>query len=106
MPEHSSWREIKKQRGLDPATSSAYRRAQRAFELGESVRTRRERLGLSQSELAERMSTTQSVIARLEAGAVLPTIETLERVAAALEAKLQIELRDNSTGRQRKTAAS
>jgi len=48
--------------------------------------------GLTQAQLAERMGTTQSVIARLEAGERVPTLVTLERVAAALEAVLEVRL--------------
>jgi hypothetical protein len=39
-----------------------------------------------------RMGTTQSVVARLEAGERIPTLVTLERVAAALDAVLEVRL--------------
>jgi ribosome-binding protein aMBF1 (putative translation factor) len=40
--------------------------------------------GLTQKELAEKMGTTQSAIARLESGSQMPTLNTLFRLAAAL----------------------
>jgi transcriptional regulator with XRE-family HTH domain len=40
--------------------------------------------GLTQKELAERMNTTQSTIARLEAGARMPRLDTLSRLASVL----------------------
>jgi ribosome-binding protein aMBF1 (putative translation factor) len=39
--------------------------------------------GLTQAELAARMRTTQSVIARLESGKVMPSIRTMLRIAEA-----------------------
>jgi transcriptional regulator with XRE-family HTH domain len=47
---------------------------------------------LSQGEVAHRMGTTQSVVARLEAGGTKPTLRTLERVAAALHVRVYVQL--------------
>ena len=49
--------------------------------------------GLSQRELAELTGTTQSAIARLERGGRPPRIDTLLRIAAALDCELVVELR-------------
>jgi uncharacterized protein len=46
--------------------------------------------GLTQAQLAEQLGTTQSAIARLESGAVTPTVETLGRLGEALELKFEI----------------
>lgn len=43
----------------------------------------RARIGLTQSELAERMHTTQSTIARLESGRTMPSVRTLAGYAEA-----------------------
>jgi transcriptional regulator with XRE-family HTH domain len=50
------------------------------------------RAGLSQAELAARMSTSQSTIARLESGRTLPSTKTLLRFAQATGSRLQIML--------------
>jgi ribosome-binding protein aMBF1 (putative translation factor) len=50
----------------------------------------RSRAGLTQAQLAERMKTTQAVVARLESGKFKPSTRTLERVAHATGTKLQI----------------
>lgn len=63
-----------------------------ALDLGEKVRDAREAMGLSQRKLASRMGTSQAAVARLEAGAVGATLTTLQKVAAALELKVTIEL--------------
>ena len=57
--------------------------ARRQQLIGELIRARRES-GLSQTELAARMGTSQSAVARLERGDLDARLSTLERYAAAL----------------------
>ena len=54
----------------------------------------REKRGLSQRELAERLGTTQSAVARLEAGNVSPSLPTLDKVAEALGVELVVSFVD------------
>jgi transcriptional regulator with XRE-family HTH domain len=61
--------------------------------IAEQVADRRRALGLSQTELAELTGTTQSAIARLESGGRPPRIDTLMRIANALDCELRVELR-------------
>jgi transcriptional regulator with XRE-family HTH domain len=51
-------------------------------------------LGVSQEELARRVGTSPSAIARLESGSHRPSVETLRRVATALDRELVIGFRD------------
>jgi len=60
--------------------------------IAEKVAERRQALGLSQRELAELTGTTQSAIARLEAGGRPPRIDTLLRIADALDCELRVDL--------------
>jgi transcriptional regulator with XRE-family HTH domain len=60
------------------------------------VAERRQALGLSQRQLAELTGTTQSAIARLEAGGRPPRIDTLLRIADALDCDLLVELKPRS----------
>ena len=62
-------------------------------QIADRVAARRVELGLSQRELAERTGTTQSAIARLEGGGRPPRIDTLLRIANALDCDLVVELR-------------
>jgi transcriptional regulator with XRE-family HTH domain len=48
--------------------------------------------GLTQTEVAERIGTTQSAIARLEGGGVSPSLATLRRYAEATGTRLQVSL--------------
>jgi ribosome-binding protein aMBF1 (putative translation factor) len=61
--------------------------------LADQVSERRLELELSQRELAELCGTTQSAIARLERGGRPPRIDTLLRIAQALDCELLVELR-------------
>jgi transcriptional regulator with XRE-family HTH domain len=60
--------------------------------IAQDVADRRQELGLSQRELAELVGTTQSAIARLERGGRPPRIDTLLRIADALDCDLTVEL--------------
>jgi transcriptional regulator with XRE-family HTH domain len=60
--------------------------------IAQDVADRRQELGLSQRELAELVGTTQSAIARLERGGRPPRIDTLLRIADALDCDLKVEL--------------
>ncbi|NNH70659.1 helix-turn-helix transcriptional regulator [Nocardia uniformis] len=54
--------------------------------------TQRRAAGLSQTEIAARMHTSQSAVARLEAGQVDVRISTLERYAAAIGSRITWQL--------------
>ena len=62
-------------------------------QIADDVAERRLEQGLSQKELAEKCGTTQSAIARLESGGRPPRIDTLLKIANALECDLVVELR-------------
>ena len=61
--------------------------------IAQDVAERRQQLGYSQRDLAELVGTTQSAIARLERGGRPPRIDTLLRIADALDCDLAVELR-------------
>jgi ribosome-binding protein aMBF1 (putative translation factor) len=58
--------------------------------LAEAIVGARSRAGLTQEEVAQRMRTTQSNIARLEAGRTIPSTRTLKKFADAVGARLKI----------------
>ena len=60
------------------------------FALARALITARKQAHLTQAELAERMATTQSVVARLESGRGCPSTRTLEKVARATGTRLRI----------------
>ncbi|HEY2544018.1 MAG TPA: helix-turn-helix transcriptional regulator [Gaiellaceae bacterium] len=60
--------------------------------IADRVVERRTEMNMSQRELAELVGTTQSAIARLERGGRPPRIDTLLRIAEALDCDLKVEL--------------
>jgi transcriptional regulator with XRE-family HTH domain len=77
--------------------SAEYIEAGARIALGQAVYDRRIALGISQTELARRAGTTQTVISRLEGGAVTPTLPLLHRLAGALEGELNLKITGTST---------
>lgn len=62
------------------------------------IRHARRLAGLSQAELATRLGTTQSAIARLERGTANPRVNTLERVLSACGQKLELTSQPDNPG--------
>ena len=88
MSERTSWIEVAKPRS--ERARRAYEDEARVSEFRELVYRLRTDAGLTQAELAERMGTTQSAIARMEGGGARPTLETFERLARAVGQELVV----------------
>jgi transcriptional regulator with XRE-family HTH domain len=69
---------------------AAYDRLEGEFRLARALIEARTAAGLSQSQLARRMKTSQSYIARIEGGKVRPSTDALERFAHATRTRLRI----------------
>lgn len=86
------FRELKKRWMKDPAFRQEHDALEPEFAVARQLIEARTRAGLTQQELADRMGTTQPVIARLESGRQKPTTKTLERFAKATGSKVEIRL--------------
>jgi predicted transcriptional regulator len=84
--------EIKAELLSDPEVKREYDALAPEFEFSAELLRARLRAGLSQVELAERMGTSQSAIARLESGQTLPSTKTLLRFAEATRSKIELRL--------------
>jgi ribosome-binding protein aMBF1 (putative translation factor) len=76
----------------NPKVKAEYDALAPEFEIAAELLRARLRAGLSQAELAARMRTSQSTIARLESGQTLPSTKTLLRYAEAAGSKLHVRL--------------
>jgi DNA-binding XRE family transcriptional regulator len=76
----------------NPKVKAEYDALAPEFEISAELLKARLRAGLSQAELASRMGTSQSTIARLESGQTLPSTKTLLRYAQATGNKLHVRL--------------
>lgn len=80
---HADWMQ-------DPAYREAYDALEEEFALAQAIIEARMKAGLTQEELAARMQTSQSAIARLESGRTIPSARTLARFAKATGTRLRI----------------
>lgn len=92
MTERAVWGDVAKPNS--DAARAAARDEARISAFRELVYRLRVDAGLTQAELAARMGTTQSAIARMEGGGTRPTLETLERVAGAVGQDLVVGVGD------------
>jgi ribosome-binding protein aMBF1 (putative translation factor) len=76
----------------NPKVKTEYDALAPEFEIAAELLRARLRAGLSQTELAARMGTSQSAVARLESGDTLPSTKTLLRYAQATGSKVQVKL--------------
>ncbi|MEV0327928.1 helix-turn-helix transcriptional regulator [Micromonospora echinospora] len=73
----------------DPEVVAALEDARAAERLVDTLVTQRQRLGLSQADVAERMHTTQSAVSKFERAGGDPRLSTLQRYARSVEARLR-----------------
>lgn len=83
MDLHAQWLTDKEYR-------KEYDALEEEFALAQAIIEARVKAGLTQEQLAERMATSQSAIARLESGRTVPSARTLSRFARATGTILRI----------------
>jgi transcriptional regulator with XRE-family HTH domain len=92
---HRSWLK-------DPGYKAEYDRLDEEFQLARTLIEARNRAGLSQAQLAKRMRTSQSYIARIESGQVQPSANALARFAHATGSRLRITFEPKPPARSRR----
>jgi transcriptional regulator with XRE-family HTH domain len=95
MGKRTTWDDIKAERPLTEEGRAAYDDEARINAFRAMVYRLRTEAGLTQAELADRMGTTQSAIARMEGGGARPMLETLEKLAAAVGGELVVGVGEN-----------
>lgn len=91
---HAKWITDKKYR-------KEYEALEEEFAFAQAIIEARVKSGLTQEQLAERMATSQSAIARLESGRTVPSARTLSRFAKATGTVLRISF---ESGKKTRTA--
>ena len=76
----------------NPRTRAIYEEMAPKYELAGEFIAARAHAKLTQEQLAERMGTSQSAVARIESGNRIPSVRTLQRFAAATGTRLVIRL--------------
>ncbi len=93
MKNFITFEEHKKKLLADPEVKKYYDELEPEYELIRAVIDKRLKKKMSQKELARKIGTGQSAISRLEGGESNPSWKFLQKVAAALGARLTISLR-------------
>ena len=75
----------------DKEFREAFEKEGQQLELSYKILQLRKKQKLSQEELAKKLNTTQSVVARIEAGKQNFTLETLQKIASAFKHELKID---------------
>ncbi|MBI2415135.1 MAG: helix-turn-helix transcriptional regulator [Candidatus Kerfeldbacteria bacterium] len=85
-----NYKDFKKQLLKDKQIKNAYQELGPEYKLIELIITKRNQQGLTQAQMAKKIGTQQSAIARLERGTYNPTLAFLRKVASAFNAELQV----------------
>ncbi len=88
---------LKRELLTDTETRAEYEAMADEFAIARELIAARARAGMSQSEVAQRMGTTQSVVARLESGKRPPSMRTVERFAQAVGGHLVFRIEQQAT---------
>jgi ribosome-binding protein aMBF1 (putative translation factor) len=76
----------------DPSFRAEYERLKPEYALALALIKARSKAGLTQADVARKMRTTQSVVARIESGRNPPNLKTLERYANAVGRRIEVKL--------------
>ena len=85
-------KDLKTQLLANPNTQAAYEAQAEEFAIARELIAARTKAGLTQADVAERMGTTQSTVARLEGGKALPSMRSLQRYAQAVGCRAVVRL--------------
>ncbi|MDP2728905.1 MAG: helix-turn-helix transcriptional regulator [Dehalococcoidales bacterium] len=88
-----NWKEHKKKLMENPEFRKEYEALEPEYKLASDLIRLRLAKGLTQEQLAQLLNTKQESIARLESGGSLPSLSTVRKVAEALDAEVEINLR-------------
>jgi predicted transcriptional regulator len=75
-----------------PGVRAEYEAQADEFAMARELIAARTRAGLTQTDVAERMGTTQSTVARLEGGKATPSLRSVQRYARAIGCRAVVRL--------------
>jgi len=88
----ASFKQFKTKALKNPAVKAEYDALGPEYEVVRAIIKHRLKKGWSQTELAEAIGSRQPVISRLERGEGNPSLQTLQKIATALDVRLQVSL--------------
>ncbi len=87
-----SYKSLKSKLLTNKETKKHYAELEPEFALIKLLIQKRNSLGMSQKDLAEKVGTKQSAISRFESGSYNPTLLFLQKVTSALDAKMTVTI--------------
>lgn len=87
------WKTFKKELLRNKKVVSEYKKLEPRYTLVSQIIEKRINKGITQAQLAQKIGTKQSAIARLESGNINPSVSLLEKISQALGARLVIQIR-------------
>ena len=87
-----NWKDLKKELLQDKKTKKEYEKLAPRYAVISALISARIKKGITQKELAQKLGTKQSAIARLEGGNINPSFGLLEKIASVMGYKLTVQL--------------
>lgn len=88
----SNWNDLEKELLSDPKIKKEYEKLAPRYAVISELIAARINNGMTQKDVAEKVGTKQSAIARLESGSVNPSVEFLQKIAGVMGYRLSIHL--------------
>ncbi|MGI4850538.1 MAG: helix-turn-helix transcriptional regulator [Janthinobacterium lividum] len=86
---------VKKELLSDLSVAQEYKNHQTEFDIARTLIQARLEAHMTQAEVAQKMCTSQSHIARMESGDHFPSLQSLQRYVQAVNKKILFEMRPN-----------
>lgn len=86
----SKWEDLEKELLADPEVKKEYDRLAPRYAVISALIEARLKKGMTQKDIAEKLGTKQSAIARLEGGNINPSLEFLQKIAQVMGYKLTV----------------
>ena len=86
----NTWGDFKKESLKDPAVRREYERLAPEYEIIKAIIEARTKMNFTQANIAKKIGTTQSAIARVESGTANPSLKFMQELADTLGLRLSI----------------
>lgn len=93
MKNFQEWDEVKKELLRNPVVAREYKKLEPKYRIISAMIGIRNQMKLTQAQLAKKLGTKQSAIARIESGDFNPTIDFLQKLATAFGKNLDIQFK-------------
>ncbi len=90
---HLKWEDFEKELLQKPGFKEALKETELEYQIARALIKARIEKGLTQTQLAKKLKTKQSVVSRVENAKTVPSLSFLKRLAAVLNMSLQVQFK-------------